>query len=125
MAALIEAFCPVTTELRCLLSEQRSSEAVARAVEQLRLGHKHCSDSFLVVVAELLQRSKIKHARKGRPSQTFPANAFEIGKDFEQLKIPGKADAAVHAELAEKYGCDTRTIERKIAAYKKAASASH
>src|SRR4051812_8782452 len=113
--AKIPPYCDYANEISGLLLEGRRPEAAEKAAAYLRQGV--ASPLFLKLVAEQWVQPKSKPV--GGPKRP-PKHWLEIAKEFEDLRDAGMTVEVARENLAEKYDCAERTIDRAVRVYQEA-----
>jgi hypothetical protein len=108
--------CPVASEIKAALDEQRIPDAKRIAAEHLRTGY-HSRD-FLNVVAKILEVKK-QHGKIGRKPRKSEPYWLEIGSEIEGLRDEGMTIEEAVEELKTKYG-SRNTIQKAWAYFRKA-----
>lgn len=108
-ATLPKEFFTVAAKARSALEENRKDDAKRVVLDFLdTVAHP----DFVAVVAEMLEAKR---------SQTkYPANWFEVGMDYVELKKSGVKYEVALERLAVKYQWSVRTVEDRLTFYNKA-----
>jgi NADH:ubiquinone oxidoreductase subunit F (NADH-binding) len=122
-------FCVETDYLSGLWNSNQQREAVRAVAKKLR-SNDELSPSYRELVASMLESifkdktsrsKKVKSENKPGPQKALlPKNFAEIGFDYEDLISDGRKVGEAEKILTEKYGMSVRTIQYRLAKFKRA-----
>lgn len=105
--------CLKTAELQAMQYDGRTDECRTKVIQLLKDGY--AARPFLTFVASLLEPPVRQRGAPKRP----PKRWLDIANDYEEIRQDISHQEAL-MDLAEKYECSERTVERALSVYRDA-----